>query len=163
MYSKLSPVVRAVAVASTTAVIATVAPALAQAAPAPGDEATARRIACEEYSVGAATMDYRDTQSWRGRLTRGVTPELRAKLDSSYPSVAELLQPLKWVSTARLQGAEVKPAGNDIWNVTCFVAVRSTTVQAPQGREVLTQYEITLDKKRAWQITDIGGSGNPAR
>ncbi|MET9328764.1 hypothetical protein [Tsukamurella sp. NPDC003166] len=143
-----------------SASLALSAPALAHAAPAPGDAATARRIACEQYAVNAATFDYRDLGPWRVALTRGTSPELSAKLTSTVPSMTQLLQPLKWVSTARLSGAEVTPVGDDVWKAKCFVAVHATNVQAPNGRDVLTVYNVTLDKKRNWLITDVGGTPN---
>lgn len=149
---------RTSAVALATASMALTAPVIAHAAPAPGDEATARRIACQEYAVGAATFDYRDLGPWQARLTRGTAPELTAKLRSTEGAMSQLLQPLKWVSTARLSGAEVTPLGDDVWLAKCFVTVHATNVQAPNGRDVLTTYTVTLDKKRNWQITDVGGT-----
>lgn len=151
---------RVTAALTSVAAVAVLAPAVAHAAPAPGDEATARRIACEQYAVGAATFDYRDLAPWRARLVRGTSPELSTKLADTYDAMRELLQPLKWVSTASLSGAEVRHVGDDVWKARCFVSVHATNVQAPQGRDVLTVYEVTLDKKRNWQITDVGGTPN---
>ncbi|WP_019201373.1 hypothetical protein [Tsukamurella sp. 1534] len=143
------------------ATLAVAAPAVA--APAPGDQATARRIACEQYAVGAATFDYRDLGPWQARLTRGTSPELTAKLNSTAGTMNQVLQPLQWVSTARLAGAEVTPLGDDVWRAKCFVNVHTTNTKNPQGRNVVSQYVITLDKKRNWQITDIGSPAQPAR
>lgn len=148
---------RVTAALTSAAAVAVLAPAVAHAAPAPGDEATARRIACEQYAVGAATFDYRDLGPWEARTVRGTSPELAAKLRATHGAMRELLTPLQWVSTASLSGAEVRPVGNDVWKARCFVAVRSTNAQAPQGRTVVTVYDVTLDKKRNWQITDAGG------
>lgn len=140
-----------------TAALAVLAPTVAHAAPAPGDEATARRVACEQYAVGASTFDYRDLGPWEAALTRGTSPELTAKLRTTASSMRELLQPLQWVSTSRLAGAEVTPVGDDVWKAKCFVAVHAVNVKAPNGRDVITVYNLTLDKKRNWLITDING------
>ncbi|MGX9296281.1 hypothetical protein [Tsukamurella paurometabola] len=148
---------RVTAALTSTAAVAVLAPAVTHAAPAPGDEATARRIACEQYAVGAATIDYRNLAPWRANLVRGTSPELRAKLESSADAMNQTLQPLRWVSTGRLAGAEVRHVGNDVWKARCFVAVRGTNAQAPQSRDVVTVYDVTLDKKRNWQIIDAGG------
>ncbi|CAM3719534.1 hypothetical protein ACXYTP_20705 [Tsukamurella ocularis] len=149
---------RITAAFTSAAALAVLAPAVAHAAPAPGDEATARRIACQEYAVGAATLDYRDLAPWRARLVRGTSPELSTKLAGTYEPMRQLLQPLQWVSTARLSGAEVRPVGDDVWKAKCFVAVHATNTQSPQGRDVVSVYDVTLDKKRNWQITDVGGN-----
>ncbi|MCS3781591.1 hypothetical protein [Tsukamurella ocularis] len=149
---------RVTAALTSAAAVAVLAPAVVHAAPVPGDEATARRIACEQYAVGTATFDYRDLGPWRARLVRGTTPELAAKLAGTYDAMRELLQPLEWVSTASLSGAEIRHVGDDVWKAKCFVAVHATNVQAPQGRDVVTVYNVTLDKKRNWQITDVGGT-----
>lgn len=151
---------RITAAFTSAAALAVLAPVVAHAAPAPGDEATARRIACEQYAVRASTFDYRDLGRWEADLTRGTSPELAAKLRSAGSSIREMLQPLQWGSTSRLAGAEVTPAGDDVWKAKCFVAVHAVNVQSPQGRDAVTVYEVTLDKKRNWQITDVGG--NPA-
>lgn len=154
---------RTAAVVLCSASLAMLAPAVAQAAPAPGDQATARRIACEQYAVGASTFDYRNLAPWKANLTRGTSPELTANLNTTVESMREMLQPLKWVSTARLSGAEVVPLGDDVWRATCFVNVHAVTVQSPQGRDVLTSYVITLDKKRNWLITDVGSNSPTTR
>ncbi|MDP0400044.1 hypothetical protein [Tsukamurella strandjordii] len=149
---------------SRTAIVltaaATAAVALGSAAPAiadPGDAQTVRRIACEQYAVGASTFDYRDLRSWQQRLKQGVSPELSAKYDHTVGAMNQVLQPLQWVSTGRFAGAETQDLGNGVWRAKCFINVHATNTQAPQGRTTTTQYVITLDKNRGWLITDVGG------
>ncbi|KXP03078.1 hypothetical protein [Tsukamurella pseudospumae] len=148
------------AVLMSTVPLAALGPAVAHAAPAPGDEATARRIACEQYAVGAATVDYREFGQWRARLTRGTTPELARTLTDASVGMESLYRDLQWVSTAGLAGAEITSLGNDTWRATCFVRIRTTSVKAPAGASTVSVYNVTLDKKRNWQITDI--EGDPA-
>ncbi|AUN38807.1 hypothetical protein HWD35_15105 [Tsukamurella tyrosinosolvens] len=148
---------RATAALSCTATLAVLAPAVAHAAPTPGDEATARRIACEQYAVGAATFDYRDPAAWRARLVRGTSPELRTQLERSSGGIEQIQQNLKWVAKGRLSGSEVRHVGDDIWKAKCFVAIRSTTTKSPQGLDSVAVYNITIDKNRTWLITDIAG------
>jgi len=154
---------RFTAALTSTAAVVVLAPAVAHAAPAPGDEATARRIACQEYAVGAATLDYRTPAVWRANVVRGTSPELRTKIESSSGALEQVQQDLKWVANARLSGAEVRPIGGDVWAARCFVAIHSTTVKSPQGIGSVAVYNITLDKKRNWLITDVTGDDTGRR
>ncbi|BDH56355.1 hypothetical protein [Tsukamurella sp. PLM1] len=126
-------------------------------------EAAANRSQAEkvaaEYAAGASTFDYRDLTPWRSALTKGVSPELKTKLEATVGAMNQLLQPLQWVSKGTVMDAVVNSESGSIFKVNAYVRVEATNVQAASGREVVTVYNVTLDKDKDWQITDVGGVG----
>ncbi|MGX9294996.1 hypothetical protein [Tsukamurella paurometabola] len=124
---------------------------------AAADKAHAEKVA-SEYATGTATIDFRDLGPWRAALTKGVTPELKAKLDASAGAMTQLLVPLQWVSKGTALDAVVSSQSGSVYKVTAYVKVDGTNIQATTSRDLVTGYEITMDKARDWQITDAGSS-----
>ncbi|GAB3133410.1 hypothetical protein GCM10027289_23220 [Tsukamurella serpentis] len=129
---------------------------------AAADKAKAEKVALD-YASGAATFDYRDLAPWRANLVKGVSPDLKNRLDATAGALNQLLQPLQWVSKATAMDAVVNSESGSVYKVNAYVRVQTTNVQAASGREVVTVYNVTLDKDKDWQITDVGGPvGDPA-
>ncbi|WP_156485779.1 hypothetical protein [Tsukamurella pseudospumae] len=144
---------RADTAAEKQRVAATELDALKQTA---ADEARAQKIAAD-YAAGASTFDYRDLGPWRTALTKGVSPELKTKLEATAGTMNQLLQPLQWVSKGTVQDSIVNARSGSVYKVNTYVKVSSTNVQATAGREVITTYTVTVDSAKDWQITDVGG------
>ncbi|MBS4103399.1 hypothetical protein [Tsukamurella paurometabola] len=125
---------------------------------AAANRAQAEKVAAE-YAAGASTFDFRDLTPWRSALTKGVSPELKTKLEATVGAMNQLLQPLQWVSKGTVMDAVVNSESGSIFKVNAYVRVEATNVQAASGREVVTVYNVTLDKDKDWQITDVGGVG----
>lgn len=125
---------------------------------AAADKAQAEKVAAE-YAVGASTFDYHDLGPWRTALVKGVSPELKAKMDAVGGAMNQLLQPLQWVSKGTVLDAVVNSQSGPVFKVNAYVRVEATNVQASSGREVVTVYNVTMDKSKDWQITDVGGVG----
>ncbi len=123
------------------------------------EKAHAEKVAAE-YATGASTFDYRDLGPWRVALVKGVSPELKTKMDATAGAMNQLLQPLQWVSKSTVLDAVVNSHSGSIYKVNAYVKVEATNVQAASGREVTTVYNITMDRDKDWQITDVGGSLN---
>lgn len=121
------------------------------------DNARAEKLA-GDYATGSATFDYRDLTPWNNALVKGVSPELKTKLQATTGAMNQLLQPLQWVSKGTVQDTIVSSQSGPVYKVNVYVQVTSTNVQAPASREVLTLYTVTLDKSKNWQITDVGGA-----
>ncbi|MET9329569.1 hypothetical protein [Tsukamurella sp. NPDC003166] len=126
---------------------------------AAADKAHAEKVAAE-YAVGASTFDFHDLGPWRTALVKGVSPELKAKMDAVGGAMNQLLQPLQWVSKGTVLDAVVNSQSGPVFKVNAYVRVEATNVQASSGREVVTVYNVTMDKSKDWQITDVGGVGD---
>ncbi|WP_147276561.1 hypothetical protein [Tsukamurella tyrosinosolvens] len=134
---------------------------LAATRQAAADDARAEDIAAT-YAAGASSFDYRDLGPWRTALVKGVSPELKTKLESTAGAMNQLLQPLRWVSTGTVLDAVVTSRSGPVSKVNTYVKVISTNSQSAGTREVLTLYTVTVDKSRDWLITDVGGV-NPGK
>lgn len=110
-----------------------------------------------KYAVSAAGMDYQDFAAWKVKLVDGTSPALNEKLTKAAASMQQILEPLKWQSTARPLAAKVRSDAGGIYVVDAFVSVLTKTMQAPEGLLSTATYSITLDGKNNWQITDVGG------
>ncbi|MBL1074249.1 hypothetical protein JK358_07550 [Nocardia sp. 2] len=110
-----------------------------------------------DYAVGAATVNYADFASWVGRLKANTAPALANKFDSTAPSLQQILDPLKWTSTASPISAKVESETNGVYQVNVFVNVTSTNAQNPEGGQTTVTYRVTVDRNADWKITDVGG------
>jgi len=110
-----------------------------------------------EYAVGAATVNYQDIPSWVAELKANTVPQLANKFDATAPKLEQILVPLKWTSTAAPITAKVMSDQGGIYKVDVFVNVSSTNAQSPEGAQTTVTYNVTLDKKSDWKITDVGG------
>jgi hypothetical protein len=127
---------------------------------ADADRAKAEKVAID-YAVGAASFDYRDLGPWSGRLTTGVSPELKSKMEATVGAMNQLLQPLQWVSKGTGLDSVVNSQSGPVYKVTAYVNVDATNAQSTAGRSVVTVYNVTLNKDADWQITDVGGLAQP--
>ncbi len=121
------------------------------------EKSHAEKVAAD-YAAGASTFDFHDLTPWRTALTKGVSPELKTKLEATVGAMNQLLQPLQWVSKGTVMDAVVNSQSGSVYRVSAYVKVEATNVQAASGREVVTVYNVTMDKDKDWQITDVGGS-----
>jgi Mce-associated membrane protein len=121
--------------------------------------AHAEKVALD-YAVNAATMDFKDLQSWRVKLVAGTSPELNKKLSDAGTSMEQVLVPLQWSSTARPLVAKVRSTTGGIYVVDSFVSVQTKTIQAPEALQSTATYSTTIDSNNNWQITDVGGIGS---
>lgn len=135
---------------------------LATTRQAAADDAQAQDVAAK-YALGSSTFDYRDLTPWRTAITTGVSPELKSKLEATIGAMNQLLQPLQWVSKGADPVAVVTDRRAAVYKVAVFVKVTANNVQATTGREVLTRYDVTLDKTQNWLITDVGGTAGPTK
>lgn len=110
-----------------------------------------------EYAVNAADMDYQDFGSWKAKLVNGTSPELKDKLTKAADSMEQVLAPLQWKSTARPLAAKVRSSSGGVYTVDAFVSVLTKTLQAPEGLQSTATYNVTIDSRNSWQITDVGG------
>lgn len=111
------------------------------------------------YAVGAATVDYRDLDSYAGRLKAGTTVELSAKLEATIPKLRGILAPLQWVSIPTLVAAKVMKAADGVFTVDVFLDLSTTNAQSSQPDRSTIYYVVTVDRGAQWQITDVGGTG----
>jgi len=121
-----------------------------------GNTERAENIAIE-YAVNAAEMDYQDFGGWKAKLVNGTSPELKDKLSKAADSMEQVLAPLQWKSSARPLAAKVRSSAGGIYTVDAFVSVLTKTMQAPEGLQSTATYNITIDSRNDWQITDVGG------
>jgi Mce-associated membrane protein len=121
--------------------------------------AHAEKIALD-YAVNAATMDFKDLQSWHVKLVAGTSPELNKKLSDAGTQMEQVLVPLQWSSTAQPLVAKVRSTTGGIYVVDSFVSVHTKTVQAPEALQSTATYSTTIDSNNNWQITDVGGIGS---
>jgi Mce-associated membrane protein len=112
-----------------------------------------------DYAVNAATMNFRDLNTWKTKLVNGTTPTLNDKLTKAAGSMQQLLVPLEWNSTAQPLAAKVRSDTNGIYVIDTFVSVLTKTTQAPDNLQSTATYSITIDSKNSWQISDVGGIG----
>ncbi|MFI7194001.1 hypothetical protein ACIBQ0_30090 [Nocardia nova] len=120
------------------------------------DNAHAEQVALD-YATGAAEMDFHDLAPWRGRLTKGTTPELSNRLTQASTSMEQIIAPLQWTSTAKPIAAKVRTESNGMYGVDCFVSVLTKNSQAPNGIQSTATYRLTIDGHKNWTITDIAG------
>jgi flagellar basal body-associated protein FliL len=112
-----------------------------------------------DYAVNAATMNFQDLNTWKGKLVNGTTPSLNDKLTKAATSMQQILVPLEWNSTAQPLVAKVRSETNGIYVVDTFVSVLTKTTQAPDSLQSTATYSITVDSNNGWQISDVGGIG----
>lgn len=110
-----------------------------------------------DYAVNAADMNYQDFAGWKTKLVNGTSPELKTKLAKAADSMEQVLAPLQWKSTARPLAAKVRSSSGGIYTVDAFVSVLTKTMQAPEGLQSTATYNVTIDSRNGWQITDVGG------
>jgi hypothetical protein len=113
-----------------------------------------------DYAVNAATMDFKNLQTWHVKLVAGTTPELTKKLSDAGTSMEQVLVPLQWSSTAQPLVAKVRSSTGGIYVVDSFVSVQTKTVQAPEALQSTATYSLTIDSNNNWLITDVGGIGS---
>jgi hypothetical protein len=123
------------------------------------NDARAEQIALD-YAVNAATMDFKDLQSWRVNLVAGTSPDLNKKLSDAGTSMEQVLVPLQWSSSAQPLVAKVRSNAGGVYVVDSFVSVQTKTVQAPEALQSTATYSTTIDSNHNWQITDVGGIGS---
>ena len=123
------------------------------------NDSHAEKIALD-YAVNAATMDYKDLQTWKVKLVQGTSRELNNKLTAAGTSMEQVLVPLQWSSTARPLVAKVRSNTGGIYVVDCFVSVDTKTIQAPDPLQSTATYSTTVDSNNNWLITDVGGIGS---
>ncbi|QLY34312.1 hypothetical protein H0264_11940 [Nocardia huaxiensis] len=121
------------------------------------DEQRAESIA-SDYAVGAATVDYRDFDSWQQRLKANTTPQLAAEFDGSAAQLREIIVPLRWVSTASLLAAKVISSSNGVYQVDVFIDSTATTTQSPSPVRTTITYKLTVDRNQGWKISDVSGN-----
>ena len=125
---------------------------------AAANDQRAEQIALD-YAVNAATMNFQDLNTWKGKLVNGTTPGLHDQLTKAATSMEQLLVPLEWNSTSQPLTAKVRSETNGIYVVDTFVSVLTKTTQAPDSLQSTATYSITIDSKNNWQISDVGGIG----
>lgn len=123
--------------------------------------AEAEQVALD-YALGAAEMDFRDLGPWRARLTAGTTPELTERLSQAATSMEQIIVPLQWTSTAEPITAKAVSGPDGTFTVDCFVSVRTTNAQAPEGIQSTATYRLRMDDGDGWTITEISGVGADA-
>jgi Mce-associated membrane protein len=112
-----------------------------------------------DYAVNAATMNFQDLNTWKGKLVNGTTPTLNDKLTKAATSMQQILVPLEWNSTAQPLVAKVRSDTNGVYVIDTFVSVLTKTTQAPDSLQSTATYSITIDSNDSWQISDVGGIG----
>lgn len=128
---------------------------------AAADRARAEQIA-SDYAVKAATMDYRDLTPWLNAVKAGTTPELSKKFDSIVDVMREVITPLRLTSSGKASFAKTTSEVNGIYQVKVAVDVSTQNIQAPQGTISTSTYSVSLDRNRAWVITEAGDPANPS-
>lgn len=122
---------------------------------AAADRSHAEKVAAD-YATGASSFDYRDMGPWRTALVKGVSPEVKAKLDLSAGALNQLMQPLQWVSKAEFLDSTVKSENGNIYTVGAYMNITTSTVQSPDQAPRMTAFTITIDKSQDWLITEVG-------
>ncbi|MBS9375070.1 hypothetical protein [Rhodococcus sp. B50] len=123
---------------------------------------TAAEQVALDYALGAAEMDFRDLDAWRARLTSGTTPELTDRLGKAATSMEQIIVPLQWTSTAEPITAKAVSGPDGTFTVDCFVSVRTTNAQAPEGIVSTATYRLGMNNRDGWTITEISGVGADA-
>ncbi|MBH0781019.1 hypothetical protein IT779_32580 [Nocardia sp. NEAU-351] len=123
------------------------------------NSARAEQVALD-YSTAAAQMNFQDLSAWRIRLTKGTSQELSGRLTQAATSMEQIIVPLQWVSTATPIAAKVRSENNGAYSVDCFVSILTKNSQAPEGIQSTATYQLNIDSRDNWTITDIGGIGS---
>ncbi|MEV6768752.1 hypothetical protein AB0N05_09005 [Nocardia sp. NPDC051030] len=110
-----------------------------------------------EYAVGASTIDFKNIDTWTGKLAANTTPQLTNKFTATAPTLREIVNKLQWVSTATPITAKVMSETSGVYKVNVFLNVSSSSVQSQAGGQTTVTYTITIDKNSDWKITDVGG------
>ncbi|MEU6559858.1 hypothetical protein [Nocardia nova] len=124
---------------------------------AAADDRHAEQVATD-YAVGASNIGFQDVNAWLAKLKANTTPELAAKFDATAPKLQDILVPLKWSSTSAPIAAKVTAHTGDVYKVSVFVNVTSTSAQNPQGAQTTVTYSVTVDRHAGWKISDVGGT-----
>lgn len=123
---------------------------------AAADDRHAEQVATD-YAMGASTIDYKDFNSWLGKLKANTAPPLASKFDATAPKLQEILTPLQWTSSSTPIAAKVMSSDGGVYKVDVFLNVTSTSAQTPKGGQTTVTYNVTIDSNTDWQITDVGG------
>lgn len=123
------------------------------------NDSHAEKIALD-YAASAATMDYKNLQTWKVKLVQGTSPELDKKLTAAGTSMEQVLVPLQWSSSARPLMAKVRSSTGGVYVVDSFVSVDTKTIQSPDPLQSTATYSTTIDSNNNWLITDVGGIGS---
>lgn len=120
------------------------------------DRAAAERVA-GEFASRVSTVDYRDVPAWTAGVTKGVSPELKSKLEKASDVAGQLFQPLQWVAKGTVLDTVVTSQSGPVFKVNAYVRSEISTVQFPEGGRVqLNVWAITLDRDKDWQVTESG-------
>ncbi|GEM30285.1 hypothetical protein NN3_12920 [Nocardia neocaledoniensis NBRC 108232] len=122
------------------------------------DDLRAERVATD-YAVGASQVDYRDVDSWVGRLKAGTSTTLAAKFDATAPKLKDILVPMQWTSTGSASSAKVASRSAEVFLVDVYVEVDSTSAQTTEKTRTTVHYAVTVDAGSGWQVVDVGGAG----
>jgi len=115
------------------------------------------------YATNAAAMNFQDLDGWKVKLVAGTSPDLKERLNNAAEQMKQILVPLQWNSTSEPLAAKVRSDNGGVYNVDSFVSVETKTVQGPDPLQSTATYRITIDSKKDWQITDVGGIGAAVR
>ncbi|MEV0364647.1 hypothetical protein ACIBEK_09145 [Nocardia fusca] len=55
--------------------------------------------------------------------------------------------------------AKVRSVDNGVYSVDCFVSILTKNSQAPEGIQSTATYQLSLDSRNDWAVTEIGGVG----
>ncbi|MFB7873710.1 hypothetical protein ACFC06_00550 [Nocardia sp. NPDC056064] len=120
------------------------------------DQQRAREVATA-YAVSASTIDYQHIDAWTTDLKANTSAQLTSKFVATAPQLHDILVPLQWKSTATPIAATVTDGANGIYQVSVFLDVQSSSVQAPEGVKSTVTYTVSVDPAGGWTVTDIGG------
>ncbi|MET9485655.1 hypothetical protein [Nocardia sp. NPDC006630] len=120
----------------------------------PADMRHAEEVATQ-YSVGAATFDYRDLDSWIPRLKANTEPQLATKFDTTAAKLRQILVPLQWVSNPTLITAKVMRSDAGSYVVDVFLDTAASNTQNAQPNHSTVVYVVTVDTAAGWQISDV--------
>lgn len=123
-------------------------------------DAHAEQVALD-YAAAAADMDFHDMTGWRARLTNNTASTLSNRLTQAAASMEQIVEPLQWVSTATPIAAKTRSVANGVYIVDCFVGVLTKNNQAPDGIQSTATYQLTVDSRHNWIITDVSGIDAP--
>ena len=124
------------------------------------NSAHAEKVALD-YATNAAAMNFQDLNGWKTKLVAGTSPELKDRLSSAADQMEQILVPLQWNSTSRPLATKVRSTTGSVYTVDAFVSVLTKTAQGPDPLQSTATYSVTMDSSKNWQITDVGGIGNP--
>ncbi|MBL1078191.1 hypothetical protein JK358_27665 [Nocardia sp. 2] len=156
---RISTVLRSAALAALMLLLCVVT---GVAGVARADTAKAEKVATD-YAVGAATVDYRDTDSWMKRLQHNATPELAAKYEGTRAKLEQIMIPLKWESTATPVSARTTSEKDGVYQVEVVLDVTTRNTQNPDWTHSTVTYYITVDGPRGYLVSDAGGDAAPLK